>query len=133
MAGAVFAQKSVEFAEAVVHVGVQPLHVQVADTEAARELGLMKRDAVAPWDGMLFVFPAPQAVAFWMKDTRVALEVGYFDKDGELKEIYPLEAMDTTPVKSISEEILYALELPRGGFEKWGLKVGQKLTVGGGW
>ncbi len=133
LAGVAFAQKPVEFGEAVIHVGICPLNVQVADTEPARELGLMKRDSVLPWDGMLFVFQEPRAVAFWMKDTRMPLDVGYFDKNGELCEIYPLEPLNTTPVKSIHDDIGYALELPRGDFERWGLKIGQKLTIGGDW
>lgn len=128
-----WAQKPVEFGEAVVHVGIQPLHVQVADTELARERGLMQRETVAPWDGMLFIFARPQGVSFWMKDTQIPLEVGYFDGTGVLQEIHPLMPYDTTPIKSAKDDILYALELPRGDFARWGLKIGQKLTIAQGW
>lgn len=126
---AAWAQGEPLFDQAKITVGQKSLQVQVARTEAAREQGLMHRQTLAPWDGMLFVFQEPQPVAFWMKDTVMPLEVAYFDEAGTLQEIRPLTPGDLTPVRSHRTDILYALELPSGDFERHGLKIGQKLTL----
>lgn len=124
-----FGQSSVNFFEGTVQLEGQSLKVQIAATEHARERGLMFRETLQPYDGMLFVFEKPQPVAFWMKNTQIPLDIGYFDKDGTLREIYPLEPHNLTPVSSQRSDILYALELPRGDFVKRGLKLGSKLVI----
>jgi hypothetical protein len=92
------------------------------------ERGLMYRESLAPYDGMLFEFPYPRAVSFWMKDTQIPLEVGYFDYRGVLVEIYSMKPYDTTEIPSRSRAIRYALELPEGDFEARGLKIGDKIA-----
>lgn len=71
-----------EFEEAVIGVGDQRLRVQVADTDEERARGLMYRDTIDPYDGMLFVFESDIAAAFTMSNTRVALSIGFYKADG---------------------------------------------------
>jgi len=118
---------AINFREGAIRVEGATLRVQIADTPEASERGLMFRDSVAPYDGMLFIFDKPQQVVFWMRNTRIPLDVGYFDSQRILREVYPLMPFDETPVYSQSADILYGLELPRGDFVKKGLKVGDKL------
>lgn len=54
-------------------LGGVPLRLEVADTENAREVGLMGRDAVPPGTGMLFRFPAPSRDRFYMFHVAVPL------------------------------------------------------------
>lgn len=118
----------IAFGEASITIGATTLHVQVARTPSQMERGLMYRDSVAPFDGMLFIFNIPQPVSFWMKDTRMPLEIGYFDYAGKLVETHSMQPLDTTPTPSRSHSIRYALELPDGDFARLGLKLGDKLT-----
>lgn len=117
-----------EFRDATITVGNGTYKVQVADTPAALERGLMYRASIEPYEGMLFVFQAPQRVTFWMKDTTIPLEIAYFNQQGKLLEIRGLIPMDRTPVPSMSEQIMYALEVPAGGFAKKRVKLGDMLT-----
>lgn len=63
--------------------------VEIAATPTQRELGLMYRIWLAPWQGMLFVFPYPQPAAFWMKNTLIPLDMRFFNQYGQLIAHYP--------------------------------------------
>jgi uncharacterized membrane protein (UPF0127 family) len=54
---------------------------ELALTPHQRQRGLMFRSK-APADGMLFVFPSATTGGFWMKNTRVALRIVFFDSRG---------------------------------------------------
>jgi len=72
--------------------------------------------------GMLFVFEFPQKVSFWMKNTEIPLDIGYFDENGRLLEIYKLYPFDETPKSSKSNAIKYALEMNQGWFQSHTIK-----------
>ena len=73
--------------------GERPLRLELATTPEEREQGLMNRSNLAPNDGMLFVFPTANRVAFWMKDTKLPLDMLFI---GPLMDIIHIEA-DTVP------------------------------------
>lgn len=57
------------------------VRVEVADTQAMREIGLMCRTALDPDAGMLFIFDSLTDAPFWMKDTLVPLSIAFIDAD----------------------------------------------------
>ena len=59
----------------------QRFMVEVAETQEKQALGLMFRDSMADDHGMLFIFPAESMRSFWMKNTRIPLDIFYFDAD----------------------------------------------------
>src|SRR5438477_178397 len=69
---------------AVVFGGGDRLHVRVAETQAERAAGLMHVMALAPDDGMAFVFDGPVTDRFWMKDTLIPLSVAFVGEDGRV-------------------------------------------------
>ena len=62
----------------------QRFTVEVADDDAERNRGLMFRDQLADGHGMLFVHDAPRPLAYWMKNTRIPLDIFYFDAQRKL-------------------------------------------------
>ena len=56
--------------------------VELAETVNQQALGLMFREELADDHGMLFIFPAEGMRSFWMRNTRIPLDIFYFD--GEL-------------------------------------------------
>ena len=47
-----------------------------------RQMGLMFRESMAGDHGMLFVATEPHQHSFWMKNTKIPLDIGYFAFDG---------------------------------------------------
>ncbi|MCU0792707.1 MAG: DUF192 domain-containing protein [Opitutaceae bacterium] len=111
-------------------VGGKALRVQVAVLEAEQQRGLMGRKDLGPDDGMVFVYPAPQQMSFWMRNTPTPLDIGFFREDGTLGEVYPLYPYDETPVRSSGLDYTLALETNQGWFAKHGLKPGAKVDLG---
>jgi uncharacterized membrane protein (UPF0127 family) len=97
-------------------IGKYQLDVQLALDETTREQGLMKRKTLGANEGMLFIFPSPQRVAFWMKDTSLPLSVAYLNSGGRIIEMHDLEPFNEHSVSSSSPAIVYVIEAPRGWF-----------------
>lgn len=110
-------------------VGDKTLRIQLVVTLDEQQRGLMGRRDLGPDDGMVFVYPAPQEMSFWMRNTPTPLDIGFFKSDGTLGEVYPLYPFDETPVKSVGADYTLALETPQGWFAKNGLKPGAKLKL----
>ena len=108
-------------------VGNASFRAQVAVTSAEMQQGLMWRKSLGKNDGMLFVYERPQQMSFWMRNTGVALDIGFFTADGTLREIYPLTPFDETGVRSVRRDLLFALEMNQGWFAANNVRVGDKL------
>ncbi|MCX7712990.1 MAG: DUF192 domain-containing protein [Chthoniobacterales bacterium] len=102
---------------------------QIAITPEEQEQGLMHRANLGKNEGMLFVFPNDDKRAFWMKNTHIPLDVGYFTADGTLQEIHSMNPYDLTPVESQRTDIRFALEMNRGWFEQNNISLGAKLDL----
>ena len=55
--------------------------VEVATTAFQREKGLSNRDSLSANTGMLFIFPKADIYPFWMKETKIPLDIIYIDND----------------------------------------------------
>lgn len=108
-------------------VGDQTVQVQLAITTAEMRRGLMHRESLAPDHGMIFLYPRPQRLSFYMRNTSIPLDIGYFTLTGELREIYPMFPFDETSVASRSTNIQFALEMNQGWFAEHGVRPGAML------
>ncbi len=109
-------------------VGGRELRVQVVVTQAEQARGLMGRRDLGPDDGMVFVYPFPQQMSFWMKNTPTPLDIGFFRADGTLGEVYPMYPFDETPVRSAAADYTLALEVNQGWFAQHGIRPGAKVN-----
>lgn len=96
-------------------------HVPLAETLAQQEQGLSGK--ANSTNGMFFTFAHSQRVGFWMQNTTTPLSIGFFDKNGKLINVEDMEA-NTKNLHFSAENAKYALELPKGNFEKLELKPG---------
>jgi uncharacterized membrane protein (UPF0127 family) len=103
------------------------VRVEIADTAAARELGLMYRQHLAQDAGMLFVFKRPQHLAFWMKNTEIPLDMIFAGADGTVTGIVAgAEPFSERPL-SVGEDSQYVLEVNRGFGQRHGIKPGDRM------
>jgi uncharacterized membrane protein (UPF0127 family) len=115
-----------------VELGGKTFMVEIADTSEKQALGLMFRDSMPDDRGMLFIFPIEAPRSFWMKNTRIPLDIMYFDKDFRLVSI----SADTPPCRvsrcpsfpSVAPA-QYVLELNAGKAAELGVGLGDRLTV----
>jgi uncharacterized membrane protein (UPF0127 family) len=120
--------KSVEDRFAI-KVGAQTVQMQVAALPNELQKGLMFRKTMGEDEGMLFVFTSPQQQGFWMRNTTLPLDIGYFDASGELKEIYPMYPLDERSVTSRARDIQFCLEMNQGWYKRHEVKPGAKLDL----
>ena len=101
--------------------------VEVADDPAERAEGLMYRQSLADNAGMLFLYPQPQPVEFWMKNTPLSLDIVFVRADGTIARI----AANTTPMSedriSSREPVLAVLEVKAGIMQQLGIAAGDRL------
>jgi uncharacterized membrane protein (UPF0127 family) len=112
-----------------IKVGGRVIRIQVALLPNEMQQGLMYRKEMAEDEGMIFVFERPQLQGFWMRNTEIPLDIGYFDPDGELKEIYPMYPHDERSVNSRSHNIQFCLEMNQGWFSRAGVKPGNVIDL----
>lgn len=110
-------------------LGDASVQTEIALTRESQRTGLMYRDSLPEDQGMLFAFDAPQQMSFWMRNTKIPLDIGYFTSDGILREYYPLYPFDENARRSIRKDLSYALEVNQGWFKANGVKIGDKLDL----
>lgn len=105
------------------------LVVAVADTPETRGRGLMGVTDLGGLDGMLFVWEADTAAAFWMQNTLISLDIAFFSVDGSFVDRLTMEpcTADSCPLYSASGLYRYALEAPAGDLEF--TSPGSKLVI----
>ncbi len=109
-------------------IGFIQLDIEIADTEETRVRGLMFRESIPESQGMLFVFEESSVRAFYMRNTTVPLSIAYIDERLVIREIYDMEPFSPESVFS-RNPVMYALEVNQGAFGRWGISVGDRLTL----
>ena len=98
--------------------------VEIADTEATRERGLMFRQRLPENHGMLFDFGQPQPVSMWMKNTYIPLDMVFIRSDGTIAYIAENTVPKSLDTIGITEPVLAVLELPAGTAKKKDIRAG---------
>jgi uncharacterized membrane protein (UPF0127 family) len=90
---------------------------EIAVTEAERARGLMHRDALPEDRGMLFVFPEEGRHRFWMKNTRIELDIVFIGSDRRVVSIshrVPPCRREPCETYGPTADAAYALEIGGG-------------------
>lgn len=114
----------------------QRIPVEVADDHDERQRGLMFRDQLPASTGMLFVHERSQPLAYWMKNTRIPLDILYFDADRKLvsmsRNVPPCSLGDRCPPYPSRAPGKYVLELNAGEAAALGVQDGDVLVFSDG-
>ncbi len=107
--------------------GQARFRVEVADDAAERAQGLMFVRQMPRFSGMLFVYDRPQAVAFWMRNTFIPLDMIFVAPDGVVARVHHrAKPLDTTSIPG-GDNIQYVLEINGGLAEQLGIAPGTQL------
>lgn len=119
-----------------VELGGRRYTVEVADNHADRARGLMFRDSLPADRGMLFIHEHEEPQAYWMKNTRIALDILYFDQSLRLvsqqRDVPPCSAGNACPAYPSTRPARYVLELNAGEASRLGLTDGEQLRLSPG-
>jgi uncharacterized membrane protein (UPF0127 family) len=106
--------------------------IEFAEDDATRAKGLMDRTTMAADHGMLFVFQDDAPRAFWMKNTKIPLDMLFFDAQRRLvsvqRDVPPCLA-DPCRGYSSGAPARYVLELNAGHATKLGVHPGDELLI----
>ena len=96
----------------------------------ARSCGLALRDSLPQNRGMLFVYAEPEVLTFWMKNTRMPLDIAiaFIDAAGRVVGIRKMNPFPTTTAYESPVPALYALAANQGWFEESGVGIGGVLS-----
>lgn len=105
--------------------------VEVANTGAQRELGLMYRKHLDDNAGMIFVFPDAARRNFWMHNTPISLDMIFADAAGLVTGIVANAEPFSDKLLGVEGDAEYVLEVNAGFCAKNGIKPGDRLDFSG--
>jgi uncharacterized membrane protein (UPF0127 family) len=108
------------------------IHAEIANTMKKRAEGLMYREQLAKDRGMLFTFDQAQPWTFWMKNTKIPLDIIWMNEKKQIIHIarnVPTcsRTDDGCPQYQPNDPAMYVLELGGGEAERLKLEKGSKL------
>lgn len=106
-----------------VEIGNKKYDVICVTTEEDKMKGLQGVTELSEDSGMLFFFDEPQTVGFWMKDTKIPLDIIFINEDMEVISVYKGQPDNTDMAEE--DDVQFVLEVNQGS----GIKEGDELDI----
>ncbi len=104
------------------------IEVEIAVSESEQARGYMERTKIPDGTGMLFANRSDRQMRFWMKNTPHPLSIAFIDSSGVIREIRDMRPFSLETIAS-ERSVRHALEVPRGWFERVGVRAGDRLSA----
>jgi hypothetical protein len=115
-----------------IEVGGEKFDTWVMDTLPKMQEGLMfvQDEDIDKDEAMIFVYPEPQPMSFWMRNTFIPLDIIYVSEDKKILNSYTMIPLDERPNQYPSQgSAKYAIEFEEGAIERLDLKPGMIVTI----
>jgi len=115
-----------------IYIQDKPFMTEIADTPEKHSRGLMFRRKIRDDYGMLFIFPDEDIRSFWMKNTLIALDIIYLNRERQIVDMYlavPPCCADPCPSYTAKFPAQYVLEIKGGMAKKLKLEIGDKIFL----
>jgi len=103
------------------------IEIEVAETDAEQEQGLMHRRDMQELEGMLFIFERSEPRSFWMENTYISLDIIFVDEKNRIVNIQS----NTTPMSRVpivsSTPAKYVVEVLAGFTRKYNIRIGDRI------
>ncbi len=109
-------------------VGSKTYTLEIAETNVQRVRGLMERDTMPRDRGMIFLFPSDRTEGFWMKNTRIPLDILYIDQAGKVVSVRQMKPYDLSSYNP-DGPYRYAIELNAGQAQQAGVAAGSVIAI----
>lgn len=103
--------------------------IEVARDEVDRQLGLMFRSKMDPYQGMLFIFDRAEPRSFWMKNTYIPLDMLFIGADSSIVDIKKAERLFSTKPVFTRKNARFVLELNLGITDSLGIARGDRIIL----
>jgi len=100
------------------------VRVEVARSEAETQRGLMFRDKLEAGRGMLFLFPQPRHMVFWMHNTYIPLDMIFITTAHRVLGVVESATPLTDDPRGVEGDSQFVLEVPGGWAAKNGVGPG---------
>lgn len=106
---------------------VKAIDIEIADNDYETQTGLMYRTKLEVMQGMLFIFPDTDYRSFYMKNTKIPLDIIYIDENKSIVSFQKdAKPFDETSLPS-EAPAKYVLEINAGLSDEWELEIGDKI------
>lgn len=106
---------------------ITKLDIEIANTDSEIQTGLMYRESMKPNQGMLFVFPGLRERSFYMRNTRISLDLIFIDNNKTIVSFQENAVPFNENSLPSNAPAQFVLEVNAGFAEKWLLEVGDKM------
>lgn len=103
---------------------VTKIDIEIAETDAEQQQGLMNRPKMEETQGMLFIFKREAPQSFWMKNTIISLDIIYIDAKHRIVSIAKDAQPYSTTALPSQGPAQYVVEVIAGFADKYNLKSG---------
>jgi uncharacterized protein len=106
---------------------IKTIDIEIADNEYERQMGLMFRDKMEENQGMLFIFPYQSMQSFWMRNTKLSLDILFVNNQKKIVTIH--KGTDILSDKSYpsTEPAQYVVEVIAGFTERYNITEGGSI------
>ncbi|MGR7812226.1 DUF192 domain-containing protein [Lacinutrix undariae] len=106
---------------------ITSLDIEIADDDYQTQTGLMYRDHMDKKQGMLFIFPDERPRSFYMKNTRIPLDIIYINTNKKVVSIQKnARPFNETSLPS-EGPTKYVLEINGGLADTWNIETGDTV------
>lgn len=107
---------------------IKTITIEIADNTDERIQGMMYRSGMAEDQGMLFIFEREEEQSFWMKNTRISLDILYVNSQMEIITIYRhTQPYSESPIPSF-KPAQYVVEVKAGFCDAFGIEEGDRVV-----
>jgi uncharacterized membrane protein (UPF0127 family) len=107
--------------------GPQHFTIELAETPAQMEQGLMFRRTMPPDVGMLFIYNTPTVATMWMRNTLIPLDMLFVDGQGRIVNIHQRAVPQTLDVIAAGAPVRAVIELNGGTAARLGIAPGDRV------
>ena len=107
----------------------QCINVTLAITDLDRQKGLMNRKHLPHLDGLLMIFPHPQWVSIWMKNTFLSLDIVWVDQMLKIVDVQEKATPLSKKVMTGQKKAKYIVEMNAGLVNRWNISIGNVVTI----